>query len=240
MSEHDIRFRNDVDVELVRHSAADSDVVFAARVSTQGARTLDHVGDDATEAAGLIKFLMKNRHGTPFEHNSMTFFVSAPIFVFRELMRHRIASYNEESGRYKELAPVFYVPESSRPLVQVGKAGAYDFVAGSAEQHSLVDELLRRSCTMAYESYQMMLSNGVAREVARMALPLNIYSSMYVTVNSRSLMNILSLRTKSDKAAYPSYPQQEIQLVAEGMEKFWAELMPLTHTAFDSCGRVTP
>ncbi|TXH09288.1 MAG: FAD-dependent thymidylate synthase [Spirochaetes bacterium] len=240
MSEHDIRFRSDVDVELVRHSAADSDVVFAARVSTQGARTLDHVGDDATEAAGLIKFLMKNRHGTPFEHNSMTFFVSAPIFVFRELMRHRIASYNEESGRYKELAPVFYTPAVERNLVQVGKAGAYEFTSGDTDQYHLVDNSIRKASATAYAAYQKMLSKGIAREVARMVLPVNIYSSAYVTVNARGLMNILSLRTKSDKAAYPSYPQHEIQLVAEGMERDWAGLMPLTHAAFDSCGRVTP
>ncbi|WP_204268146.1 FAD-dependent thymidylate synthase, partial [Escherichia coli] len=65
---------------------------------------------------GLINYLMRDRHGSPFEHNSMTFYVQAPIFVFREFMRHRIASYNEESGRYRELRPVFYVPARERNL----------------------------------------------------------------------------------------------------------------------------
>ena len=109
----EIAFRSDVTVELVRASAADSDVLFAARVSTQGEQTLESAssGQDATvRDRGLINYLMRDRHGSPFEHNSMTFYVQAPIFVFREFMRHRIASYNEESGRYRELRPVFYVP----------------------------------------------------------------------------------------------------------------------------------
>ena len=78
---------------------------------------------------------MRDRHGSPFEHNSMTFYVQAPIFVFREFMRHRIASYNEESGRYRELRPVFYVPGPERKLIQEGKPGAYVFVDGTPEQY---------------------------------------------------------------------------------------------------------
>jgi thymidylate synthase (FAD) len=126
VSESSPRFRSDVTVELVKASAADSDVVFAARVSTQGERSLESVDSDATEAGGLIRFLMRERHGSPFEHSVFTFYVSAPIFVWREHMRHRMASYNEESGRYKVLEPVFYIPGPDRALVQVGKAGAYD------------------------------------------------------------------------------------------------------------------
>ncbi len=139
---------------------------------------------------------MRDRHGSPFEHNSMTFYVQAPIFVFREFMRHRIASYNEESGRYRELRPVFYVPGRDRDLVQVGKPGAYEFLPGDDEQHELVDRLTRERSLAAYEAYRSMLDAGVAREVARIVLPLNLYSSMYVTLNARSLMNFLSLRTK--------------------------------------------
>jgi thymidylate synthase (FAD) len=127
----EVEFRSDVEVELVRSSASDSDVLFAARVSTKGEQSLEDVDADASRSSGLINFLMRDRHGSPFEHNSMTFYVSAPIFVFREFMRHRIASYNEESGRYRELRPVFYVPGPERRLVQVGKPGAYDFVEGT-------------------------------------------------------------------------------------------------------------
>ncbi len=236
-------FRSAVTVELVRANASDADVLFAARVSTQGEQTLERAqsGDDATPRdRGLINYLMRDRHGSPFEHNSMTFYVQAPIFVFREFMRHRIASYNEESGRYRELRPVFYVPGPERNLVQVGKAGAYEFLPGSPEQHELVNASVRAQSVAAYAAYQAMLDAGVAREVARIVLPLNLFSSMYVTLNARSLMNFLSLRTKHPKSAFPSFPQREIELCAEAMETHFAALMPLTHGAFEQNGRVAP
>jgi thymidylate synthase (FAD) len=236
----EIQFRSDVTVELVRTSASDSDVLFAARVSTQGEQTLAHIDDDASRSAGLINYLMRDRHGSPFEHNSMTFYVQAPIFVFREFMRHRIASYNEESGRYRELRPVFYVPGPERKLVQQGKPGHYEFVDGSPEQYQLVVKQTEAACTEAYAAYQAMLDAGVAREVARGVLPVATYSSMYVTMNARSLMNFLSLRTTHDDSHFPSFPQREIEMVAEQMEAFWAQLMPLTYAAFQSNGRVAP
>jgi thymidylate synthase (FAD) len=236
----EVEFRSDVEVELVRSSASDSDVLFAARVSTKGEQSLEDVGADASRSSGLINFLMRDRHGSPFEHNSMTFYVSAPIFVFREFMRHRIASYNEESGRYRELRPVFYVPGPERRLVQVGKPGAYDFVEGTREQYELVTSQTRAVCREAYAAYQKMLEAGVAREVARIVLPVSIFSTMYVTMNARSLMNFLSLRTKRDDAHFTSFPQREIEMVAERMETEWASLMPLTHAAFENNGRVPP
>ncbi len=236
----EIEFRSDVTVELVRAGAQDADVVFAARVSTAGEQSLDDVDADASGAKGLIAFLMRERHGSPFEHNSMTFYVQAPIFVFREFMRHRIASYNEESGRYRELRPVFYVPGPDRRLVQIGKAGAYDFIEGTPEQTTVAVEATKRACASSYAAYREMLDAGVAREVARGVLPVATYSSMYVTMNARSLMNFLSLRTKRPDSRFPSYPQREIEMVAEQMEEHWARLMPLTHGAFEANGRVAP
>jgi thymidylate synthase (FAD) len=236
----EIEFRSDVTVELVKSSARDGDVLFAARVSTKGEQSLDDVDGDAERSRGLINYLMRDRHGSPFEHNSMTFYVRAPIFVFREFMRHRTASYNEESGRYRELRPVFYVPGPERKLVQQGKPGAYEFVDGTAEQHELVVAETERSCRQAYAAYQRMLDAGVAREVARIVLPVTIYSSMYVTMNARALMNFLSLRTKRSDAHFPSFPQREIEMVAEAMESAWAALMPITHSAFEGNGRVAP
>lgn len=240
----DIQFRNDMTVELIRSSASDADVLFAARVSTQGEQTLESAqardGEIGKRDKGLINYLMRDRHGSPFEHTSMTFYVQAPIFVFREFMRHRIASYNEESGRYRELRPVFYVPGPDRKLIQVGKPGAYDFEEGTAEQTALVEQETMAITRAAYESYQRMLEAGVAREVARIVLPLNIYSSMYVTMNSRALMNFLSLRTKREGTHFPSFPQREIEMVAEQMEDYWAELMPLTYESFNENGRVAP
>jgi thymidylate synthase (FAD) len=236
----EVRFRSDVTVELVKRSAADADVLFAARVSTAGEQSLEQVGADAGRSAGLINYLMRDRHGSPFEHNSFTFFVSAPIFVFREFMRHRTFSYNEESGRYRRLEPVFYVPGPDRKLVQEGKPGRYVFVDGTAEQHKLVDEATRGVCTTAYRAYLEMLDAGVAREVARGVLPVSIYSSMYATCNARALMHFLSLRTKREDSTFPSFPQREIEMVAEQMEAAFAEAMPLTHAAFDRNGRVAP
>lgn len=236
----DVTFRSDVTVELVKHSASDADIVFAARVSTKGEQSLEDVRADASRSAGLINYLMRDRHGSPFEHASFTFYVRAPIFVWREHMRHRMASYNEESGRYRELEPVFYVPGPERNLVQEGKPGAYVFVPGTDEQHQVVNDQVRASCAQAYAAYQEMLTAGVAREVARVVLPVTIYSSAYVTMNARALMNFLSLRTKREGSHFPSFPQREIEMVAEKYEDEFARLMPLTYEAFQNNGRVAP
>ena len=236
----EINFRDDVTVELVKASASDSDVIWAARVSTAGENSLDDVNADPSRSEGLINYLARQRHGSPFEHTSMTFFVSAPIFVFREFMRHRIASYNEESGRYRELRPNFYIPSKERKLVQVGKTGSYSFVDGTDEQYELTVSAIKESCTVAYENYKKMLDAGVAREVARVVLPVALYSTMYVTMNARALMNFLSLRTSREGSHFPSYPQREIEMVAEKMEQHFATLMPLTYGAFQKSGRVAP
>ena len=236
---NEISFRSDVVVELVKHSASDADVIWAARVSTKGDQSLEDVG--ATEAsAGLINYLMRDRHGSPFEHSNFTFFVQAPIFMWREHFRHRVASYNEESGRYKVLDPVFYVPGPERRLVQIGKAGAYEFVEGTTEQFDVVTEQTKHACEVAYDAYQKMLDAGVAREVARIVLPVTIYSSAYVTMNARAMMNFLSLRRKVEGSHFPSFPQREIEMVAEKYEEEFARIMPLTHAAFVANGRVAP
>ncbi len=237
----EVEFRDDVTVELVRSAASDADVLFAARVSTAGEQSIEELGKDPARSKGLINYLMRDRHGTPFEHNSMTFLVSAPIFVFREFHRHRVGfSYNEESGRYRELRPVFYVPGIDRKLVQKGRPGKYEFFEGTPEQYKSVTSAMETAYRQAYASYRKMLEADVAREVARAVLPVGLFSSMYATCNARSLMHFLSLRTKDDRATVPSFPQREIEMVAEKMEAKWAELMPLTHAAFNDNGRVAP
>jgi len=236
----EIIFRDDVSVELIKASASDADVIWAARVSTAGEQSMDEIGEDPARSAGLINYLARERHGSPFEHTSMTFFISAPIFVFREFMRHRIASYNEESGRYRELKPVFYVPSQERNLIQIGKTGAYEFIPGTQEQFELTVAAMKDAYVVAYDSYKKMLDAGIAREVARAVLPVATYSSMYVTMNARALMNFLSLRTSREGSHFPSYPQREIEMVAEKMEAEFAKLMPLTYGAFEKSGRVAP
>ena len=236
----EIIFRDDVTVELVKSSASDADVIWAARVSTAGEQSIESLKDDPEKSAGLINYLARERHGSPFEHTSFTFFISAPIFVFREFMRHRIASYNEESGRYRELKPVFYIPSRERKLLQVGKTGHYTFEDGTQEQYDLMVAEMKKAYTVAYEAYQKMLDAGIAREVARATLPVATYSSMYVTMNARALMNFLSLRTTAEGSHFPSYPQREIEMVGEKMEAFFKEKMPLVHAAFNKSGRVSP
>ncbi|MFD6909676.1 FAD-dependent thymidylate synthase [Streptomyces sp. NPDC060077] len=237
----DVTVRSDVTVELVKSSASDSDVLFAARVSTLGEQSIGELQKDPERSKGLINYLMRDRHGSPFEHNSMTFLVSAPIFVFREFMRHRVGwSYNEESGRYRELQPVFYVPGEDRKLVQQGRPGKYEFVDGTPEQYKAVTETMAESYRQSYAAYQEMLAAGVAREVARATLPVGLFSSMYTTCNARSLMHFLGLRTQHELAKVPSFPQREIEMVGEKMEAEWARLMPLTYAAFNANGRVAP
>ena len=230
-----IEFTSKIDVTLVNWSGRDQGIINAARVSTQGADSLE-----SRESEGLIDYLMRNRHGSPFEHNLMTFMVTAPIFVWREHHRHRVGfSYNEESGRYKELEPVFYVPEVARE--QVGKPGHY--VITDSDDEALTKTMVtnvKRVSEIAYRNYQDMLKTGVAREVARMVLPLNIMTTCVVTCNARSLMHFLSLRVDAADATYTTKPQLEIQMVAEQYENHFSRLYPLTWQAFVKNGRVAP
>ena len=140
--------------------------------------------------------------------------------MWREHFRHRIASYNEESGRYKVLEPTFYVPASraqARPGGQAGLLRVRRRHAPSSTQ--IVRAETEPACRAAYAAYEAMLAAGVAREVARIVLPVTIYSSAYVTMNARAMMNFLSLRHHSDEGSrFPSFPQREIEMVAERYE----------------------
>lgn len=230
-----MRFISDMTVTLIDSCATDNAVARAARVSTGSSPK------EPQDDAKLIDWLMRSRHGSPFEHTMMTFLVHAPIFVWREHMRHRAGmSYNEQSGRYMELEPVFYRPATDRHLVQVGKPGAYEFQRGTLAQSDEARHCMLDACDTAAFDYQRMLDAGIAREVARMVLPVNTYSSTYVTMNARSLMHFLSLRTKDTTSMFPSYPQREIEMVAEKYEEHFADLMPATHAAFKAHGRVAP
>jgi thymidylate synthase (FAD) len=235
----EIELRSDITVQLVEHNADDIGVVRAARVSTAG-EAAHYEQRSESYVSGLISYLMRSRHGSPFEHNYMTFLVSAPIFTVRHLMRHRTWSFNEESARYREMRPVFYLPADGRALRQEGKPGHYQYVAGRPGDRERVHQLAERAYVMAYEAYAEMLSAGIAREIARMVLPSATYSTVYASCNARALMHFLSLRTNRPDAAYPSAPQREIEIVAEQMEAEFCRLMPITHAAFDSLGRVAP
>lgn len=215
----EIEFKSKMGVELIDFYGGDSRVVQSARVSTLGANE-----PEPGEGKGLVKFLLREGHMSPFEHSGFTFRVHAPIFVTRQMLRHRSSQFNEESGRYRELEPVFYVPSAERPVVQVGKTGDYTF------QHDIDASLflsheLKTATSDSWRSYKYMLDRGIAKEVARMVLPVNLFSTMYMTLNARNLMHFLDLRLDP-------HAQQEIREVAEHMEVAFSYEMPWTYDAW--------
>jgi thymidylate synthase (FAD) len=236
-------------VALVEQAGSDLSVVNAARVSYAKQSAWVDIGStsspmfelsDADE--GLINFLMKGRHGTPFEQNYFQFHISAPIFVFREWHRHRIGiSINEMSGRYVELPSRFYLPDDEHVRVQVGKPGNYGYAPKGAESMygggqtygEMVRTALQHSYDIAWARYRQLLDAGIAKEIARACLPVAIYSEMLWSCNARSLMNFLSLRNHSRAL-------REIRDYAEVMEDLFARAMPYTHAAFVANGRVAP
>lgn len=235
-----ITVRNDVTVLNTDHMGGDEAVIQAMLVSTDDALLLEEMLEQKT-TFGRINFLMKNRHGTPFEHAALKFYVEAPIFVFREWHRHRIGwSYNEMSGRYRQLPPTYYVPAGDRPLIQVGKPGQYEYLPGTQEQHEWLVRDMMEEAVENYRRYERRLERGYAKEVARMGLGVNIFTAMFATCNPRSLMAFLSLRTKHLLAKFPSYPMWEIAMCAQSAETALDKLFPLTYRAFCENGRVSP
>jgi thymidylate synthase (FAD) len=215
-------------VRLDGAMADDLSVVNGARVSF--ARRKEEM-DESDE--GLIRFLMRDRHGTPFEHNSFRFHIRCPIFVAREWMRHRVGSFNEFSLRYAKASDDFYVPEAEDVRSQVGKPGAYSFEPVSEEVAETTREQLQAVYETAYRTYQELVELGVARELARCVLPVGAYTEFYWTVNARSLMNFLSLRNAETA-------QREIRRYAEACERFLEEQMPVTYAAFVANDRTAP
>jgi thymidylate synthase (FAD) len=208
--------------------ASDLSVVNGARVSF--ARRKEEL-DEAD--AGLIRFLMRDRHGTPFEHNAFRFHVRCPLFVAREWFRHRIGSFNEFSMRYAKATDEFYVPEAEDVRTQVGRPGSYSFDAVSPEVAETTRDELQAVYDAAYAAYERLVERGVARELARCVLPVGAYTEFYWTVNARALMNFVSLRAAETA-------QREIRRYAEACEQFLADVMPVTHDAFVANGRVAP
>ena len=243
-----ITLTSEITVRLIQAVGSDNILAAAAKVSTSPDEAMLLAESEGHEKVkGLINYLMMHRHGTPFEAAAMTFYVHAPIFVWREWHRHRIGfSYNEESGRYKQLDPVFYVPPKGRPMFKVDewKPGRPKFLPISGEEHeraySKLCLNLQTSYGMAYELYESNLRLGIDPGLARDCLPVGIYSSCWVTCNPRSMMAFLSLRVHDPDAKFPSYPLYEIQVAAQKCEVIFANLFPITHAAFVKNGRVGP
>ena len=208
--------------------ADDLSVVNSARVSF--GRRVTELGD---ADAGLIRFLMRERHGTPFEHNSFRFHIRCPIFVAREWFRHRVGSFNEFSMRYARATDDFYVPEPDDVRTQVGKPGAYSFEPVDPELAETTREELRAVYEAAYAAYARLVEQGVARELARAVMPVGSYTEFYWTGNARSLMNFVSLRAAETA-------QREIRRYADACERFLEEKMPVTYAAFVANDRTAP
>jgi len=214
-------------VAIEAHNGTDLDVVNAAKVSF--AKQSEEFG---FEEERILEFLIREKHGSPFEHNFLKFHVRAPIFVVREWHRHRIGfSYNEESGRYVELRPDFYIPQGAR--IQTGRPGSYTFEDASPEQGEMLAAAAQLQADTAYNSYKELMQAGIAKGQARIVLPLNTYTEFYCSCNARSLMNFLHLRM-SPHAMY------EIRCYAEAMHKLWEQAMPATAKAFKANGFVAP
>jgi thymidylate synthase (FAD) len=227
-SEQTIRILDHGFVRLDDAMADDLSVVNGARVSF--ARHKDEM--DASDE-GLIRFLMRDRHGSPFEHNAFRFHIRCPIFVAREWFRHRIGSFNEFSLRYARATDDFYVPDADDVRTQVGKPGAYSFEPVSPELAEETREELKAVYDHAYATYTRLVEQGVARELARSVLPVGAYTQFYWTVNARALMNFVSLRNSE-------LAQLEIRRYAEAVERFFEQQMPVTHAAFVANNRTAP
>lgn len=220
-----------MNVNLEQHVGGDRSVIAAARTSYDaGWAEWRGLPDEK-----LIGYLMKHQHGTPFEHNLFTFSVHAPIFVAREWFRHRIGSFNEKSGRYAELEPDWFIPHHFRIPNPENKQGSIEHEEGYRGAGWCADQrgIVYTAAQTCYNAYMELLANGVAREQARIVLPLNIYTDFVWSVNARSLMNFLSLRRAEDA-------QQEIRDYTPEIEELFRQEMPVTYKAWVKNGFVAP
>lgn len=212
-------------VELLDTMGDDLAIVNAARVSY--AKESLKLG---SPERGLIGYLMRNRHGSPFEMVEFKFRVACPIGVAREWFRHRIASYNEVSTRYVELKDEFYIPSPDDMRTRVGPPGHYTFEPMNPGDADLTKGDMQFAYAVAWDQYQKMIQRGVALEVARNVLPLGIYTQFIWKINLRSLLNFLSLRLGTTALL-------EIRQCAELVRKLSGPIAPNAFRAWDVLNR---
>lgn len=230
------QFDSEMGVELITPVESllhESYIADAARCSLPETRRSlpDVVRDDR-----LIRRLWLDGHGTPFEYPNIIFQMDIPIFVHNQLVKHRISTINTQSGRYSEFAPRFYIPSSTRPTSQSGKAIDYELRAPRDTSELLAARNLvtnlELQCAAWYESYIEALEGGVAREVARMGMPLNTYTKCWVNMNLRSWLNFISLRLYDPERGFNSHGQYEISEIAQKVLDVLTEFYPATIEAF--------
>lgn len=203
-------------VKLIEFMGGDQRAVDSARVS------FGSVSKGEAQDRKLIEYLLANAHFSPFEHSVFQFHVKCPIFVARQWMRHRIASYNEISSRYTEVQDEFYYPEAFRAQDRINRQGSVR--SGALEQEKML-AVYDKAIKASYAAYQELLEAGAAREMARMALPVAQYTQFYWSINARSLLNFIELRTDA-------HAQHEIRLYADAIQEIFREKMPWTWEAF--------
>lgn len=214
----DIQFRSAMTVERIDHMGEDRRIAEAAWTSTRGDRP-------GKPFEGLIGSLAREGHTGTFEHNVLTVRAHVPIFVARQWHRHRTQSFNEVSGRYVDLEPVFWVPRDHRPIVQVGKSMDYRRVQATDEQWDRTIAELEYAAIEAWDSYQSMLAIGVAKEVARAVLPSSLFTTFYATANLRNWFHFLDLRNDP-------HAQWEIREAAQQVEDIISDLWPVAWRAW--------
>lgn len=216
-----------MNVELIDHMGSDTSIVRAARVSTNN----DLEATTPQKQRGLIRYLLSNRHTSPFEHVTVTFRVEAPMFVRDQWVRHRTMSYNIQSLRFSEATPHFYYAPKDRPLVNAGSGAHPDLVhpeEGDKELHSSYMALTEEAYEHAWAMYTDLLYAGVAEELARAVLPTGLYTSFYVTANLWNWLQFLDKRIESEN----NKPQWEIEQLALQVKEKLTQLFPVTMEAW--------
>lgn len=180
---------------------------------------------------GLIEYLMRERHGTPFEMVTFQFHVECSIGVAREWQRHRIGSFNEVSTRYVEMGNSFYVPGGAQVRCQIGKPGHYTMIPMAEDDSAAISTYMQETYEYVAMRYRHLLASGLAKEVARNVLPLGTMTQFYWQVNLRSLFNFLSLRTAPSALL-------EIREEALQVESLIYVIVPVALAAWNKHGRV--
>jgi thymidylate synthase (FAD) len=204
-------------VRYIDHMGTDQRICEAARISYRAPSK----GEDADRK--LIEYLYKNKHTSPFEMVKITLNIKMPIFVMRQYVRHRMQNLNEVSARYTELPNEFYVPVKWRAQDAKNKQGS---VHTDELHHSELSANLINHSQQSYKLYQYLLDSGVAREMARMVLPVNIYTEIYACWDMKNLLHFISLREDA-------HAQAEIQEYGRALRQICTELFPMTMAAYD-------
>lgn len=203
-------------VRYIDHLGSDERIVEAARISYRSPSK----GEEADKK--LITYLYKNKHTSPFEMVKLTLNIKLPIFVMRQYVRHRMQNLNEVSARYTELPNEFYFPAKWRAQDTQNKQGSVQ----ADLDHAHISGIVQDSCNAAYRTYKWMLDEGVAREMARMVLPVNIYTEIYACWDLKNLLHFITLREDA-------HAQAEIQDYGRAIKSICTELFPWTMEAYE-------